>query len=304
MRIELPELCVVALVGVSSSGKSTFSKTHFKPTEVLSSDFFRSLVCDDENNQEVTNQAFDALYYVAGKRLELGFLTVIDATNVQGFARKGILNLAKEQNCLAVAIVLDVPENIIKERNLKRNDRNLDDKIISRQSARLRASVKGLQKEGFRYVYVLSGTEEIDNVEITRTPLWNNKKNENGPFDIIGDVHGCYDELCELLEKLKYTVDAENFSALPPENRKAVFLGDLCDRGPKNTEVLRLVMNMVQGQKAFCVAGNHDAKLLKKLNGSNVRLTHGLDITLSQVEAQDSVFTEEVREFLDSLISH
>lgn len=80
MRINLPELCVVALIGVSGSGKSTFARKHFKPTEVISSDFCRALVSDDENDQSATNDAFDVLYYIAGKRLEAGRLTVIDAT--------------------------------------------------------------------------------------------------------------------------------------------------------------------------------------------------------------------------------
>ena len=304
MRIEIPELCVVALVGVSSSGKSTFAKTHFKTTEVLSSDYFRALVSDDENNQSVTQHAFDALYYIANKRLELGLLTVIDATNVQAHARTQVLRLAKEQNCLAVAIVLDIPEKIIRERNEKRPDRNLGGNIIARQTSQLRQSIRQLQKEGFRYVHILSGEEEIADVEIVRTPLWNNKKDVTGPFDIIGDIHGCYDELCELLIKLGYAVDMENFTAKHPENRKAVFLGDLCDRGPKNIDVLRLVMNMLQAKDAWCVAGNHDVKLLKKLKGANVQLTHGLDRTVEQLETQDTEFIDKVKNFLDGLISH
>jgi len=294
----------VALVGVSSSGKSTFSKAHFKSTEVLSSDYFRALVSDDENNQQVTQQAFDALYYVANKRLDLGLLTVIDATNVQKHARAQILRLAKEQNCLAVAIVLNVPEKTIRERNANRPDRNLTGNIISRQAEQLRQSINQLQKEGFRYVHILSTMEEIANVQIVRTPLWNNKKEETGPFDIIGDIHGCYDELCELLIKLNYSVDTENFTAKPPDNRKAVFLGDLCDRGPKNIEVLRLVMNMVYAKDAWCTAGNHDFKLLKKLNGKNVQLTHGLDKTVEQLELQTKDFKEKVKNFIDTLISH
>jgi protein phosphatase len=141
-------------------------------------------------------------------------------------------------------------------------------------------------------------------VEIVRVPLWNNKKAETGPFDIIGDVHGCYDELCILLQKLGYTVDKANGAAAPPEGRKAVFLGDLCDRGPHNMEALRLVMGMVQSGAAYCIAGNHDVKLLKKLNGGHVQLTHGLDKTVEQLSAQGGDFAEEVRTFLDHLISH
>ncbi|MCL2276516.1 MAG: AAA family ATPase [Treponema sp.] len=302
--IEIPELCVVALAGVSSSGKSTFAKTHFKPSEILSSDYFRGLLCDDENNQLVTRQAFDALYYIASKRLELGKLTVIDATNVQKHARAGVLRLAREQNCLAAAIVLNVPEKIIKERSESRGDRNISWNIIARQANDLRESIEGLAKEGFRYVYVLSGEEEIASARIVRAPLWNNKKEEKGPFDIIGDIHGCFDELLELLEKLNYEVDAENFTAKHPYGRKPVFLGDLCDRGPKNIEVLRFVMNMAKENGAWCVAGNHDVKLLKLLNGKNVQLTHGLDITARQLEEQSPEFAKEVKTFLDSLISH
>ena len=334
MRVEIPEIAVVALVGVSGSGKSTFAKRYFKPTEVLSSDYFRALISDDENNQQVTSQAFDTLYYVANKRLDLGLLTVIDATNVQREAREAVLRLAKGQNCHAVAIVFDLPEKLCRERNELRPDRNLKAHVITRQSEQLRRSVRHLQKEGFRYVFVLKSEEDIDQVEIVRTPLWNNKKSETGPFDIIGDIHGCYDELCDLLEKLGYEVKRDTCTALPPEGRKAVFLGDLCDRGPKNVEVLRLVMHMVKTGAAYCVAGNHDAKLLKKLRGAKVQLTHGLDKTIEQLDglgdqggltglseldarsAQDArneqgdqgghtdSFLAEIKSFLDGLISH
>ena len=304
MRIEIPELAVVALVGVSGSGKSTFAKTHFKPTEILSSDYFRALVSDDENNQLISQHAFDALNYVANKRLELGFMTVIDATNVQKDARAQVIRLAKEQNCLAVAIVLNIPEKICRERNEKRPDRNYGAHVITRQAEQLRRSIKHLQKEGFRYVYILSDEEEAANAEIVRTPLWNNKKNEAGPFDIVGDIHGCYDELCELLTELGYKVDAENCTAETPEGRKVIFLGDLCDRGPKNTEVIRLVMNMVQTGDAWCVAGNHDAKLLRKLRGTDVQLSHGLDKTVGQFKIQSEEFVGKVKAFLDGLVSH
>ena len=304
MRIEIPEIAVVALMGVSGSGKSTFAKKYFKPTEVLSSDYFRALISDDENNQQVTSQAFDTLYYVANKRLELGLLTVVDATNVQKEARASVLHLAKEQNCHAVAIILDMPEKLCKERNEKRPDRDFGGHVITRQGEQLRRSIKFLQKEGFRYVYVLKSEDDIENVEIIRTPLWNNKKSETGPFDIIGDVHGCYDELCALLDKLGYSVNKEKYTVVPPKGRRAVFLGDLCDRGTKNIEMLRLVMNMVQSGTAYCIAGNHDVKLLKHLRGSKVQLTHGLDKTVEQLSANSDEFVTAVKTFLDGLISH
>ncbi|GHV33335.1 polynucleotide kinase-phosphatase [Synergistales bacterium] len=304
MRIEIPELCVVALIGVSGSGKSAFAKRYFKPTETLSSDYFRAILSDDENNQTVSNQAFDALYYVARKRLELGFLTVIDATNTQSDARGEIIRLAKEQNVHAAAIVLDLPEKVIRERDAGRTDRNSGRQVIAKQSQQLKRSLKYLKKDGFRFVYILKSEEDISSCEIIRAPLWNNKKQEHGPFDIIGDVHGCFDELAELLRKLGYAVDAQNFTAKAPEGRKAVFLGDLCDRGPKNIETLRLVMKMCGSSDALCVPGNHDIKLLKYLRGDDVRLTYGLDVTARQIDKQSAEFKRGVADFIYGLTSH
>jgi len=304
MRIEIPELCVVALMGASGSGKSTFAKRHFKPTEILSSDYFRGLVSDDENDQTATNAAFDSLYYIANKRLDAGKMVVIDATNVQKGAREAVVRLAREQNCFSVAIVLDFPEALCLERNSARPDRDFGPHVVRRQTRDLQRSLRHLQKEGFRRVFVLKSPEELEAVEIVRTPLWNDKRDEHGPFDIIGDVHGCFDELCALLERMGYVVNPEAFSAHHPAGRKAFFVGDLCDRGPKNVEVLRLVMNMHRSGDALAVPGNHDVKLLKKLRGQRVQMSHGLDITAAQMEGQPEGFIEEVKGFIDSLVSH
>ncbi|HEY3345124.1 MAG TPA: AAA family ATPase, partial [Anaerolineaceae bacterium] len=109
MEITIPEFCLVVLVGPSGSGKSTFAAQHFKPTEVLSSDEYRAIVSDDENNQAATRDAFEVLHLVAEKRLAAGRLTVIDATNVQLQARQPLLTMARRYNCQPVAIVFDLP---------------------------------------------------------------------------------------------------------------------------------------------------------------------------------------------------
>ena len=303
MRIEIPEFALVALIGATSSGKSTFARKHFLPTEILSSDFFRGMVSDDEGNQEVSTEAFDLLFYAANKRLNLMRTTVIDATNVQLKARQQILDLAKEQNVHPVAIVLNLPEHMLQERNAANPDRGYPPHVIRKHCSDLRRSLRGLKKEGFRFVYVLNTQEEIDSVEVVRTKMWNNRKDEHGPFDIIGDVHGCFDELVSLLGRLGYAEDAEH-GMLHPDGRKAVFLGDLCDRGPKNTDVLRLVMKMVSSGSALAVPGNHDVKLVKYLLGKNVQLTHGMDKTVAELEQETPEFREEVKKFLDGLVSH
>src|ERR1700726_639462 len=112
MRLSVPRLSLVVLIGPSGSGKSTFARKHFLPTEVLSSDACRALVSDEENNQTVTNDAFAVLHFIAAKRLALGRLTVIDATNVQPESRKPLVELARQYHCLPVAIVLNISEKI------------------------------------------------------------------------------------------------------------------------------------------------------------------------------------------------
>ena len=302
MRIEIPKLCVVAMIGASGSGKSTFVKTYFKPTEVLSSDYFRGLISDDENDQSVSKAAFDTLYYVAHKRLEAGKLVVIDATNVQQSTRAGIVELAKKFDVLPVAIVLNTTEQVCMGRNKSRADRQFGDHVIKRHLLDLKKSLRHLKKEGFRYIYIIDNPEE--EVEIIRTPSWTDKSDEHGPFDMIGDIHGCCDELCDLLANLGYNLDQDNYTAVHPEGRKVVFLGDLCDRGNKIPETLKLVVNMVKSGSALCVPGNHDVKLLRYLNGAKVQQTHGLDDSIKQLEAEPEEFIAELKDFLDSLIGH
>ena len=141
MKIEIPELCLVALIGAAGSGKSTFAKTHFKSTEILSSDFFRGLVSDDETDQSATEAAFESLYSVAAKRLDKGRLTVIDATNVNMLNRKNIIELARSQNVLAAAIVFDMPEALCIERNRQRPDRNFESYVVKNQIHELKKSL-------------------------------------------------------------------------------------------------------------------------------------------------------------------
>ena len=303
MRLEIPALSLVALVGTSGSGKTTFAHRHFKPTEVLSSDFFRAIITDDENNEHISKEAFEALYYIAGKRLDQGRLSVVDATNTQRNARQALLECAREHDVMAVAIVLDVPEDVCQQRHANRTDRDFGPDVIKRQAGQLRRSIGALRKEGFRQVYVLS-PDDIEHAEIVRTPLWNDKREITGPFDIIGDVHGCYGELCTLLAKLGYIVDAQNHTATPPPGRTAVFVGDLVDRGPDSVGVLRLVMSMMATGQAYCVVGNHEVKLLRHLQGRQVQISHGLDLTIAELDAETQQFRADVAAFIDGLISH
>ena len=302
VKIEIPDLCLVVLIGASGAGKSSFARRHFLPTEIISSDFCRGLVCDDETSLEASADAFKLVHEIASLRLKNGKLTVIDATNVQKEARAPLLALAKRFFVQSVALVLDVPEEICHERNQSRPDRDFGPHVTRNHARQLRQSLRHLEKDGFRYLRVLRG-DDIDNAEIVRTPLWNNKKIEAGPFDVIGDIHGCADELEELLAKLGYARDGAGVYR-HPENRQIAFVGDLGDRGPRSADVFRIAMNMTKAGTAWCVSGNHDDKLKRYLSGKKTAVTHGLQETLDDLEKQPDEFKNELREWLNGLISH
>ncbi len=306
MNITIPEFALIALIGPSGSGKSTFARTHFLPTEILSSDFCRGLVADDENEQRATNDAFEVLHFIAAKRLMNKRLVVIDATNVQPFARKPLIALAREYHVLPIAIVLDLPVDVCHARNAERTDRDFGKHVIAQQRQQLRRSIKRLKNEGFRRVYTLKSVEDIANVTLERERLWNDLTHEAGPFDLIGDVHGCFDELVILLEELDYTITAQDgdYRVQPPDGRKAVFVGDLVDRGPKTPDVLRLVMGMVAADNAICVPGNHDVKLQRVLRGKKAKIAHGLAESLAQLSAETPEFRDQVAEFIFTRTSH
>ncbi len=307
-ELAIPELSLVCLVGASGSGKSTFAAQHFGEFEVISSDFCRGLVADDENDQSASAAAFDVLHFIAGKRLDGGRLTVVDATNVQPEARRGLVALAREHDVLPVAIVLDLPERVCLDRNTSRADRTFGDAVVRRQRDQLRRSLKSLHKEGFRRVHVLRTEQEATDAVIVREKLLNDFRHEHGPFDVIGDIHGCRSELESLLIELGYELIRDDngrpVDAIPPDARKAVFVGDLVDRGPDTPGVLRLVMGMVAAGHALCVPGNHEHKLVRALGGRNVQVSHGLAETLTQLAEEPAEFRTQVAQFCDGLISH
>ncbi|RYG47572.1 polynucleotide kinase-phosphatase, partial [bacterium] len=186
MRIVLPEPSLVVLIGASGSGKSSFARKHFRPTEVMSSDAFRGWVSDDENNQEATKDAFAALHYMTDLRLRRYRTAVVDATNVQDASRKPLVAIAKANDLPVVAIALDLPPAVCHERNAQRPERDFGPHVVNNHCRQLRMSLRHLEKEGFRYVHVLRGQDEVDAVEFERQPLWTNRSAETGPFDLIG----------------------------------------------------------------------------------------------------------------------
>ena len=310
MKLDIPDFALVVLIGASGSGKSTFAATHFAPTEVLSSDVARGWVSDDDTDQSVSADAFDLVRAVAEKRLKHRRLTVIDATNVRAADRKGWIEIARRWHALPVAIVVDPGISVCVERNKGRADRPFGASVVQRMASEIRRGLRGLQREGFRQVWTLNSEAEIEAAVVARKPLWTDKRDDTGPFDIIGDVHGCASELEEQLAALGYavawgeTLGERSVVVTPPAGRKAVFLGDLVDRGPNAPDCLRIAMSMTAAGTGYCIQGNHERKFGRWLDGRKVTIAHGLQQTIDQYEAADRGFKAAVRPFVDDLRSH
>lgn len=308
--LDIPDFSLIVLIGATGSGKSSFAAKHFKSTEVISSDHARGLVADDETDQSVSSDAFDLVRAIAEKRLKHRRLTVIDATNVRPADRKGWIELARRWHALPVAVIIDPGIKVCIERNRHRPDRAFGPQVVKRMADEIRRSQRRLQNEGFRQVWKLESEAEIEAATVKLNPLWTDRRADAGPFDIIGDIHGCADELQELLAKLGYEVTWSDdrgeraVAVAAPHGRKVVFVGDLVDRGPNAPDVLRIAMSMVAAGTAYAVQGNHERKLGRWLEGRKVTVAHGLQQTIEQLEGETRGLKEALPGFLYDLRSH
>lgn len=311
MDLSIPELSLVLLIGPSGSGKSTFAHRHFRPTEILGSDAMRERICDDESNQLVSRDAFEVLHLLTAKRLGWKRLTVIDATNLRAEARRPLISLARRYHYFITAIVFNIPEAECQANNQLRAERKVEPSAIQTHAQLLEQAIPQIDQERVDQVVTLSSREEIDAVQVHRLTMMFDRSDDQGPFDIVGDVHGCYDELRTLLDKLQYQVEEQRdnqgerqYVVRAPASRKLVFVGDLVDRGPRSAEVMRLLMDMVAQGVALCVSGNHDDKLRRHLEGREVTVTQGLAETLRQLHREGDRFKERLLQFLDRLPCH
>ncbi len=155
-------------MGISGSGKSTFAREHFLPTEIISSDHCRALVGDDENDQAVNQAAFEILHLITTKRLAHGKLTVIDATNVQQEARQPLLAMARQYQLPAVAVVVNFDLVICLQRNVQRLQRVVPPDVLLQQHQDLQASLADLSHEGFDAIHILTSPVEVGDTTILR----------------------------------------------------------------------------------------------------------------------------------------
>jgi predicted kinase len=170
VRIEIPEASLVVLVGPSGSGKSSFARRHFRPTQMLSSDHYRGVVADDESDQTATVDAFQVVHYIARKRLAAGRLTVIDATSLRSEDRRPLLTMARTYRAVPVALVFDLPLELCLERNRVRPDRRVEPRVVRQHVELLQDSLPWLEREGFDVVHVMRTAEQVETAVVTLGP--------------------------------------------------------------------------------------------------------------------------------------
>ena len=288
MQMNIPEFCLVVLFGGHNQAAS-FIERNFESAE--------RILFPGAANRAATSVSFAEATLAIANRLNNRDLAVTDATDITSRDRAKLISIAKQYYALQVAIILDPKDTKTCEGGRSR-------------SANPPPNPAKLVGEGFRSVHHISSREELEATRVVREPLPVDMRNEKGPFDIIGDIHGCAAELEALLAKLGYQIKRigregeRDYRVLENSGRRAIFVGDLVDRGSRTPDVLSLVMAMTQAGEALCVIGNHDDKLLRWLKGRDVKVTHGLEKSTEQMAPTPEDFKDRVKAFLEGLPSH
>lgn len=278
--ISLPGNTLLVLCGIPGCGKSTFASRNFKASMIVSSDRCRLLVSDSETNMAASREAFKLFHYTIERRLSLGRFTVADSTAITRRARGELLRTGKKYGFHTALLIFQIPEEVCLARNAAR-ERRVERSVITHMRQTLRQTLRHVHNEGFDQVDVV--TPEILDDPAFKIVIRRHEVTWPGPFDIIGDVHGCCDELTLLLNQLGYRRRSNYYAH--PAGRKAVFLGDLTDRGPRSLDSFWLVKAMLDAGHALYVPGNHCRKLVRYLEGRKVQIAHGLEKTVAEIEA-------------------
>jgi predicted kinase len=294
--LSLPRTTLLVLCGVPGCGKSSFARCYFKDTMVVSSDHCRTLVSDFETNMASSREAFKLFRYTIERRLALGRFTVADSTAVTRRARKDLLRIGKKYGFHVALLIFNIPVDVCLERNARR-DRRVVGPVIKRMGKMLLKTMKVVHDEGFDSVKIITEGELQD--PAFDVSIRNHEVTIPGPYDIIGDIHGCYEELLMLLQKLGYRKQFDYYHH--PAGRKAVFIGDLTDRGPQSLKSFRLVKNMVDSGNALYVPGNHCRKLNRYLEGRKIKISHGLERTVEEIKALPEDERAEFKESFQQL---
>lgn len=293
MLIHIPDFSLVLLIGPPGSGQAEFAAQHIPPSILVNLPLETGL--SQETLAKPVVFPFDrsqGLIHEVTGRLRHRLKTVVDLQTSQAEARKPLADLARRYHARLIGIVFDWASG---------------ESADPQHAQTLSQQIRNLNHEGFHEIYTLRSDQDLTKVHLRWNPAAFDKRQTSGPFDIIGDVHGCATELVELLGRLGYQVSFDpdrGPEVSHPEGRRLVFVGDLVDRGPEIVKVLQLVMNAVKSGRAYCVIGNHENKLLRYLAGRKVKISHGLEKTIEQLEKAPLALLKELPSFLNSLSDH
>jgi protein phosphatase len=280
----LEELSLLVLCGPSCSGKSHFARRWFRETEVVSLERCAALVSDSPHDKGVREAAVSLLESIVELRLQTGRFTVVDAPCLDADLRKRLVHCARHFQVASFLLLFDTPQALCLQRN-QQSKLPIDPFLIKLQYQKAELAKKIAKQEGFRDIFSMSQFPERSPL-VLRQPM-PIRLDESGPFDMIGDIHGCFRELQLLLDRLGYVQDPVQ-GWYHPEGRKVVFLGDLADRGPQSVPVINTAMTMFEQGHALYIPGNHCDKLARYLRGSNVLIGHGLETTVAEIERLDT----------------
>lgn len=301
-ELEIPSPSVILVWGCEGSGAGAFAERLFGAQALRSRTLRRAISGEDEASREFAAQAQEVLANVAERRARgtRGLPLVIELEPWAGHDPLALATIARKASLPCHVLALAVPARRCRAR---RPDLDVED-----TSAQRRCYDQALGELSKRKGVTIEVLKEPDAITGWRgRPLSCDRRQERGPFDLIGDVHGCYAELLELLGALGYREDSE-LGYRHPEGRRLVFLGDLTDRGPRNLDSLRLAMRLVNEGEALAVRGNHDDKLARYLAGRKVNVSHGLQATVDEFESlppdEAPEFRASAQEFLRSLPAH
>lgn len=328
--ITIPHAGIVLLMGASNSGKSTLieqlkQQQYIGEYESLSSDQFRQMVGDTDyidwrrpsreegeviyqQYKRISDQAFKVMQDLLIARCRLNKLTIVDATHLQPEDRAVYITLGKRYHVPVILIALDISEQTLIERDQHR-EHPRGRQRVKQQAHQFRKSIKGLRSEGFGSVYIIKEHQYAD-------VQWERSANPmlielTTGIDIIGDIHGCYDEMIELIQRLGYLADSEGLYR-HPEGRKLVSVGDIMSRGPKSLETMIFWQKHLAAQLAWMVDSNHGWKIARYLEGRQVTMSHGDEQMIEafqQYEAihgteDTTVLKEQLKNMLLSTSSH
>lgn len=306
MELKLLQGAIVLVIGPSNSGKTTLlqklvERGDILPSEVISSDAFRKLVGDTdffdlanvskadeqllyEQYERLSTETFHALHTVVEARAKLNKISFIDATNLRAFERAKYFDIAKRHDVPVIALVMQATKEQLLSRDAGR-DNPRGQKRVLKQLSTFKYEQKAIKKEPFASIYTV-----IDDVHIVRTKPNNILAADTG-LDIIGDVHGCFDELIELITKLGY-VESDGLY-VHPEGRRLVSVGDVMSRGPKSIDTLQFWHQQMEAGLSYMIDSNHGWKIARWLGGKAVTLTHGDENVEQEFLAYAQVYGDE-----------